>query len=266
MTGSIELDDAGIRFRLTRRNRRTRGRPKGQRWMMWGLRHVDLRVDPGEIVGLIGPNGSGKSTLLRLVAGIYRPDEGSARIRGRVAPLLTPSGGLMPGLSGWDNAELSSVLLGLDRSTARQRTEHVAELAGLGDFMAAPTRVYSAGMRARLGFAVAVSSAPDILVLDEVMAVGDEDFRERSQQTLQAFIARGGTVVFATHEVGTVAETCDRLVRMHEGGIAEQGEPGPIAARYLEAAHHGAPSGPRGRRRALAALMRDAADGGRSAR
>lgn len=261
MEPTVSLDGVGIRFRVSRRNRRQRGQSRRHRWMMWGLRDLTFDIAAGEIVGVIGPNGAGKSTLIRTIAGIYEPDEGTLVTRGRVAPLVTPSGGLKPGLSGWDNVELSAVLLGLARREVGAVREQVAEVAGLGDFMDAPVRVYSAGMKARLGFALAVASEPAILVLDEVMAVGDETFRERSEETLRAFIRRGGTVLFATHEVQTVAETCSRLIRLDAGRVVADGEPAPIAEAYLAEAHQRETTGgPRGRRRALAHLIRSAGE------
>lgn len=252
---AIRLEDVGIRFRVPRRGRRGRGIPRlvgrGRR-AFWGIRHIGLEIPHGQVVGLIGPNGSGKSTLLRTVAGIYRPDEGVATVDGRVGPLLSAGAGLQPGLTGWENVELSGVLLGLTRKQTSAIMNDVAEFADILEFMDAPVRVYSAGMKARLGFSVAVHTDPDILALDEVLSVGDQEFRERSAAKIREFIRSDKTVIVASHEVETVAELCQRFVRLERGRVVDDGLPGEVAERYL--ADHGGkvPStgdAPRGRRR-----------------
>jgi homopolymeric O-antigen transport system ATP-binding protein len=252
---AISLDDVGIRFRVPRRGRRGKGIPRlfgRRRSKFWGIRHISLDVARGEVLGLIGPNGSGKSTLLRTVSGIYRPDEGTATVRGRVGPLLSAGAGLEAGLTGWENVELSGVLLGLTRKQAAAIAQVVAEFADIGEFMDAAVRVYSAGMKARLGFAIAVHSEPEILALDEVLSVGDQEFRERSAAKIREFIDAGKTVVVASHEVETIAGMCGRFVRLERGRVVDQGPPAEVGKRYLD--DHGgvAPrrgDAPRARRR-----------------
>ncbi|MEX2457751.1 MAG: ATP-binding cassette domain-containing protein [Actinomycetota bacterium] len=241
MEQAIRLRDVGIRFRVPRRGRRGLGIPRllgRRRTKFWGIRHVTFDIARGEVVGLIGPNGSGKSTLLRTVSAIYRPDEGESEVSGRVAPLLTAGAGLSPGLTGWENIELSGVLLGLTRRRTNELAQTIAEFADIRDFMDAPIRVYSAGMKARLGFAIAVHADPDILALDEVISVADEEFRERSAQRLREFIDSGGTVVVASHEVESLTDLCRRFVRLEHGEVVDDGEPGEVGPRYL--AEHGA--------------------------
>jgi ABC-type polysaccharide/polyol phosphate transport system ATPase subunit len=235
----ISARNVGIRFRAPRHTRYG-NKPRlfgARRLTVWGLRGIDLDVARGEMLGVIGPNGSGKTTLLRTLAGIYRPDEGAIIRRGRVAPLLSFGGDLNPGLSGWENIALSGVLLGLTRKRIRAIGEEVAEFAGLGDSLDTEVRVYSAGMKARLGFAVAAFSEPDVLVLDEAMTVGDEDFRERSGEVVQRFLADGRTVIMASHDVSALADACDRLVRLDHGLLVQIGPSVEVAEEYLAAIH-----------------------------
>ena len=254
MDAAISLRDVGIRFKVPRRGKRGKGIPRilgSRRAAFWGIRHISLDIAHGEVVGLIGPNGSGKSTLLRTVAGIYRPDEGEALVNGRVGPLLSAGAGLEAGLTGWENIELSGVLLGLTRKQARTIAPAVAEFADIKDFMDAAVRVYSAGMKARLGFAIAVHADPDILALDEVLSVGDQEFRDRSAAKIREFITSDKTVIVASHEVETIADMCGRFVRLEKGRVVDEGPPDRVGERYL--ADHGGkiPTTdlPRGRRR-----------------
>lgn len=235
----ISARNVGIRFRAPRHTRYG-NKPRlfgARRLTVWGLREVDLDLARGEMVGLIGPNGSGKSTLLRTIAGIYRPDEGAITRRGRVAPLLSFDGGLKGGLSGWENIALSGVLLGLTRRRIHAIREEVAEFAGLGDSLDTEVRVYSTGMKARLGFAVAAFAEPDLLVLDEAMSVGDEDFQERSGEVIRRFLTDGRTVLTASHDVSALADGCDRLVRLDHGRVVQIGSPSEVAEAYLAAMH-----------------------------
>jgi ABC-type polysaccharide/polyol phosphate transport system ATPase subunit len=236
MEPAVSLRDVGIRFRVPRRGGRGRGIPRlfGRRSSkFWGIRHVTFDIARGEVVGLIGPNGSGKSTLLRTVSGIYRPDEGQAIVRGRVGPLLSPAAGLEFGLTGWENIELSGVLVGMTRAEARAASGAIAEFADIAEFMDAPVRVYSAGMKARLGFSIVVHANPEILALDEVLAVGDQEFRDRSGAKIREFIESDRTVIVASHEVESIAELCDRLVRLERGTVVDEGAPKKVARRYL---------------------------------
>lgn len=235
----LSARNIGIRFRAPRHTRYGY-KPRlfgARRQVVWGIRGIDLDLVRGELLGLIGPNGSGKTTLLRTIAGIYRPDEGEIARRGRIAPLLSFEGGLNPGLSGWENIVLSEVLLGLTRRRTRAIAEEVAEFADLGEFLDAEVRVYSTGMKARLGFAVAVFSEPDVLVLDEAMTVADEDFKQRSREVVRRFLSQGRAVVMASHEIVALAETCDRLARLEHGRMVQIGSPSEVVEKYLIAMH-----------------------------
>lgn len=239
MEPAVSLRDVAVRFRVPRRSRlgrtpRLAGAPK---WTLWGLDGVSLDVGHGEVVGLIGPNGAGKSTLLRVVAGIYRPDRGTVEVHGRVTPFLTPAAGLVRDLSGWENIHLGCVLLGLSRDAAREVAPGVAEFAGLGEFLDAPLRTYSTGMVARLGFALVALSEPDVMVVDEVIGAGDEDFRRRSQDKMKELIRGGRTVLIASHVLSSLTTLCDRLIRLERGRVVDEGDPEEVADRYVETLH-----------------------------
>lgn len=239
MEPAVLCTDVAVRFRVPRRSRlgRTPRLLGGGEWILWGLDGVSFQITRGEVVGLIGPNGAGKSTLLRAVAGIYRPDRGTVEVRGRVTPFLTPSAGMMMDLSGWENIDLACVLLGLSRERTRQVAPEIAEFAGLGDFLDAPVRTYSTGMVARLGFAVVAFSEPDIMVVDEVVGAGDENFRQRSQEKMKQLIRGGRTVLIASHVLPSLTELSDRLIRLERGRVVDEGEPEEVATRYVEALH-----------------------------
>ncbi|MFN2589883.1 MAG: ABC transporter ATP-binding protein [Actinomycetota bacterium] len=239
MGGGVTLRGVGVRFKVPRRSRLGKApRIVGmRRWTLWGLRDVSLEIGPGEVVGLIGPNGAGKSTLLRVIAGIYVPDEGTLEIRGRVTPFLTPSAGLALDLSGWENIRLGAVLLGFSRTEARRIAPRIAEFSGLGEFLDAPARTYSAGMKVRLGFSLVAFAEPNVLVIDEALSAGDEEFRERSTRRMRELIAGGATVVMATHNLRMLKELCHRLVRLEEGRLVEQGSPDDVLDHYLEDLH-----------------------------
>ena len=239
MEAGISLRSVGVRFRVPRRSRLGKApRVLGMRkWTLWGLRGLSLEIGPGEVVGLIGPNGAGKSTLLRVIAGIYVPDEGTAEVRGRVTPFLTPSAGLALDLSGWENIHLGAVLLGFSRDDARRVAPRMAEFSGLGDFLDVPVRTYSAGMRVRLGFSLVAFAEPDVIVIDEALTAGDEEFRERSTRRMRELIGGGATVVMATHNLRTLKQLCHRVVRLEEGRLVEQGPPDEVLDRYLEDLH-----------------------------
>lgn len=239
MDPPVSLRDVGVRFRVPRRSRLGKA-PRligAGKWTLWGLDGVTFGVARGEVLGLIGPNGAGKSTLLRVVAGIFRPDRGTIAVRGRVTPFLTPSAGLSASLSGWENIELGAVLLGLSRNEARRIAPEIADFTGLGEFLDAPIATYSSGMSARLGFALAAFTDPEILVLDEVLGAGDQEFRERSTAKIRELIRAGSTVLMASHVLPTLTELCDRLVRLERGRVVDDGDPGTVADRYVESLH-----------------------------
>ncbi|ANM32406.1 hypothetical protein ABI59_21055 [Acidobacteria bacterium Mor1] len=196
------------------------------------LRGIDLSVLPGEIVGLCGHNGAGKSTLLKLIAGILPPTAGTVRVAGRVAPLLELGAGFLPELTGRENAALNAALLGLDDEQIAERLETILEFAGLGRFVDSPVRTYSSGMYMRLGFAVASHVDAEILLLDEVLSVGDLEFQRQCADWLDRTRDSGVTVLMASHHLPTLRDYCDRVVWLEQGAVVDQGNAGQVLDRY----------------------------------
>jgi len=217
------------------------GRGPGGRWReeFWALRGVNLTVRPGETIGVIGPNGSGKTTLLKTLAGILGADQGRVAVRGRVGCLLSFGVGFNPALSGRENVYLNGSLLGLARRTIDARMDAIVAMSELGDFINAPVRTYSAGMRGRLGFAIAVHIDPDVLMLDEVLGVGDAAFRAKTGTILERFRRARKTVVIASHSMSLIRETCDRAVWLEKGTIRLEGPPEEVVRAYLESTEAG---------------------------
>ncbi len=234
----IEATDIGVRFRKYRsRRRRLRAwllrKEERQASEFWALRGVTFRVEEGEVLGVIGPNGAGKSTLLRVIAGIYRPDEGELRVRGKVSPLLTLGAGFRPDLTGRDNIYLNGVLLGLSRREVDARVDEIVSFAELKDFIDQPVRTYSSGMTARLGFAIATSLEPDILLIDEVLGVGDERFRRKSEDRMREFLHKAKAIVVVTHSMGFIRKFCTRALWVERGRVRLMGDPESVVAHYL---------------------------------
>ncbi len=195
---------------------------------------VTFTVAPGESLGVIGSNGSGKSTLLKLLAGIVRPTRGSVALRGRLAALLELGAGFHPEISGRENIEITGLLLGLSRKEIAAKFEDVVRFAGVEEFLDAPVKTYSSGMAVRLGFAIAAHSDPDVLLVDEVLAVGDEAFAHRALEKFSEFERAGKTLVFVSHDLGLVAERCRRAIWLDHGKLAADGPAGEVVARYRE--------------------------------
>ena len=200
------------------------------------LRGIDLAVAAGESVGIIGANGSGKSTLLRIMAGITEPTAGSVEINGRVAALLELGAGFHGQISGRDNAMLNAVLLGLSIQEARARLDDIIAFAELEDFIDEPMRTYSLGMFLRLGFAVAVHVRPEVLLVDEVLAVGDAEFQQKCFDHIEELRHRGVTIVIVSHDLPAVERFTDRVVLIEHGLIARDGRPADVIHYYERAA------------------------------
>ncbi len=190
----------------------------------WALKDVSFDLFRGETLGVIGRNGSGKSTLLQLLAGIILPDRGTLRRNAQRAALLSLSLGFKGTLTGRQNAVLSGMLHGLRRHEIERCLPAIEEFAELGDFMDQPVRTYSAGMRARLGFSVAILADPDILLIDEVLGVGDAEFRRKSSEALRTRIKADRTVVLVSHNTSTISLLCDRAVLIEDGGVTADGD------------------------------------------
>ncbi len=200
----------------------------------WALRHMTLELRHGESLAVIGPNGAGKSTLLQVLAGIMRPSEGVVDVRGPVSGLLTLGAGFDPELSGIENILLGGAFLGLDDTVTRQLLPSIVEFADLGAFIEAPLKTYSAGMRARLGFAIATSVDPDILLLDEVLATGDANFREKSKGRVIELVTAAKAVVLVTHDMEWVREYCNRALLLEKGEVIIEGSPDEVVETHLE--------------------------------
>jgi ABC-2 type transport system ATP-binding protein len=201
------------------------GRSQKHREDFWALRDINLEIASGSTVGLIGPNGSGKSTLLKMVGGILQPDSGNVRIRGRIAALLELGAGFHPDLTGRENVYLNASILGLSKQQIDRYFDAIVDFSGIEAFIDTQVKFYSSGMYVRLAFAVAVHVDPDILLVDEVLAVGDEPFQRKCLERIRQFQSEGRTIVMVTHGLDQVAEFCDRAVVLEKGRIAADGTP-----------------------------------------
>jgi ABC-type polysaccharide/polyol phosphate transport system ATPase subunit len=196
------------------------------------LTDVSFRVEKGETFGVVGANGCGKSTLLKLVAGIFRPTAGTLEVDGKVSALIELGAGFHPEISGRENAVINGVMLGLTRHEIERKLPAIIEFSGLSEFIDQPVKTYSSGMYVRLGFAVAIHVDPAILVVDEVLAVGDEAFAHRCLDTIREFSAKGRTILFVTHALSLVEEMCDRVLYLDHGRAKLTGEPREVLAAY----------------------------------
>jgi len=196
------------------------------------LKGISFSVMPGECVAVVGRNGAGKSTLLSLLARVYKPTSGGIAINGRVAPLLELGAGFHPDLTGYENIYFNSIILGLTRAQVRERIDKIIEFSELGEQVYAPTRTYSSGMLARLGFSVAVHVDADVLIVDEVLAVGDYEFERKCYARIDQFRANGGTILFVSHNMEAVRRVADRCVWLHQGLVRQVGLPGEVIPEY----------------------------------
>lgn len=209
-------------------NRRYRER----REIFWALREINLTVEPGEALGLIGPNGSGKSTLLRLIARTLYPTQGEIIVRGRVAPMIEIGVGFHQELTGHENIYLNASLYGLTRREVDRLYRDIVEFSELGEFIDVPVKNYSTGMYARLGFSIAVHLDPDILLIDEVLAVGDERFQKKCMERMMEFRRRGKTILFVSHNATAVKQLCDRAYLLAQGMVVALGGVASVLEAY----------------------------------
>jgi ABC-type polysaccharide/polyol phosphate transport system ATPase subunit len=236
---AIAVDDLGVRYnlRFTRKSTvRTSfasllQRRKPERF--WALRHVSVQVNHGESLAVIGPNGAGKSTFLQVLAGIMRPTEGTVDVRGQVSGLLGLGVGFDTELSGVENIRLGGAFLGLDGPRIQELLPEIVDFADLGQFIDAPLKTYSSGMRARLGFSIATAVDPDILLLDEVLATGDASFRAKSKARVIELVRSAKAVVLVTHDMDWVREYCNRAMLIEKGKVVLQGSPDEVTKLHL---------------------------------
>ena len=200
----------------------------------WALRDVDFSVERGEAFGVIGPNGAGKTTLFRIISGIFTPTSGEVRIHGRLAPLLALGIGFHPELTGRENIYLCSAMFGFTTKEIRAAEPDIIDFSELGRYIDVPTKNYSSGMQARLGFAIAFQVRPEIFLIDEVLAVGDEHFQQKCMRRLEEDRDSGRTFLVATHSLPFVEERCDRAALLIEGRIVALGSPKEVVRQYRE--------------------------------
>ena len=210
------------------------GGPRGREF--WAVRDVYLDIPQGATVGIIGENGAGKSTLLKLLTGINRPTTGEVHTSGRIASLLELGAGFHPEFSGRENIRLNCSILGMSEEETEARFQEIIEFSELGEFIDRPVKTYSSGMHVRLGFSVATSVDPDILIIDEALSVGDEHFKGKCINRLNEFQEKGKTTLFVSHDMGSIKSMCKHVVLMHEGRVLEQGTAEAVADEYLKRA------------------------------
>lgn len=237
---AVRLTDVSKKFilRSERRDslkeRAVRGRVRSKKEEFWALRDASFEVPKGSCFGLVGHNGSGKSTTLKVMAGIYRPTSGTVEVNGRISALLELGAGFHHELTGRENIALNGALLGMTRAEIDASTDEIIEFAGLDDFIDAPVKVYSSGMYVRLGFSIAVAVKPEVLVVDEVIAVGDEEFQRRCFDHFHELRGRGATVILVSHGLPLMSELCDEAIWIDHGRIAAHGDARRVVASYLE--------------------------------
>ena len=234
----IELDDVTKRYKIYKnpRHRAVEMLVPGVRRLhtdFWALRGITLTVERGETIGVVGVNGSGKSTLLQLLAGIIRPAGGRLEVHGRVSSLLELGAGFHPELTGRQNVEMFGTIIGLSLAEIRRRLPDIERFAGIGDFIEQPVKTYSSGMFVRLAFAAAIHVEPDILLVDEALAVGDAVFQHQCVRRIREMQAAGTTVIFVSHDAGMIKAVSSRVVLLDQGRLVAQGDPAEIASLYF---------------------------------
>jgi ABC-type polysaccharide/polyol phosphate transport system ATPase subunit len=201
----------------------------------WALKDVAFAVPAGEALGIIGSNGSGKSTLLKILVGTLAPTHGLVEVRGRVSALIELGAGFHPSFTGRDNVYVAGALLGIGEAEMRRRFDRIVDFADIGDFIDTPLKYYSSGMVARLGFAVSIAVESDILLLDEVLAVGDAAFQQKCLAVMDAYKRSGKTIVFVSHTLGQIEALCDHAIWLEKGQVRATGTPSDVTTAYLSA-------------------------------
>jgi len=226
----IRLENVSVRYRVPHERIGT-FKEYAIRWLQrkvrhhtfWALKDVNMSIQKGEVFGLIGQNGAGKSTMLKLIARVLRPTAGRVLVKGRVAPLLELGAGFHPELSGRENIFLNAAILGFTRQEISKKYDHIVAFSELQDFIEAPMRTYSSGMWARLGFAVATDVQPDVLILDEILAVGDETFQRKCTDRIHQFREEGTTILLVSHSMDAIQDMCQRAAWLDHGKVLATG-------------------------------------------
>ena len=237
----IKIDNVGMKFNLSQEKtdnlkeyvikflkRQLRFQP------FWALRNVSLEVKQGDRVGLVGLNGAGKSTLLKLISGVMKPTEGSIKVKGRISPLLEIGSGFDPDYTGRENIFLNGALMGYSKDFLESKYQEIVEFSELEDFIDVPLKNYSTGMRARLGFSIATSVQPEILILDEVLSVGDARFQEKSRLRMESILGGQVTLLFVSHSTAQVKNMCNRAIWLEKGRLVMDGSAEEVCAKYEE--------------------------------
>ena len=238
----IKAKDIGIKFKLHREKRGTlRGTlarvfssQRVQVQEFWALRKISFSLKKGEILGVIGRNGSGKSTLLRIIGGIFTPDEGKIEVEGTVSTLLSVTVGFQQELSGLDNIYLNGVLMGFREKEIDAVLDDIIEFSELGRFIEVPIKTYSSGMNARLGFSIAINLRRDIMLIDEILAVGDTQFRQKCERVIEKLMQEDKTIVLISHSMESIKKFADKVIWLEKGIIQAQGKPEEIIGQYLK--------------------------------
>jgi ABC-type polysaccharide/polyol phosphate transport system ATPase subunit len=235
----IDLKNIGMRFRLQNEKAFTLKetlvnwvRHKNGFHEFWALKNVSLEVNPGDAVAIIGRNGSGKSTLLKIIAGVFDPTEGYRQVNGSIGALIELGAGFNGELTGRENVFLSGAIMGLSKKEMQKRYDQIVDFAELREFMDTPVKNYSSGMYARLGFALATDVDADILLIDEILGVGDEAFREKSYGRIEAHLKSGKTVVFVSHDADSVQKLCSKAILLQNGVVHYAGPTAKALAAY----------------------------------
>lgn len=238
----IEINDVSVRYRLAKEKPKTLqeyliDRLKGKRHDyedFWALRDLNIKVRKGETFGIVGRNGAGKSTLLKVIAGVLRPTGGQVSVHGKIAPLIELGAGFDPELTGAENIYLNASILGLSRSEIKERFPSIVDFSELNEFIYSPLKSYSSGMVARLGFSIATEVDPDILIIDEILSVGDKQFVTKCNERMRLFREKGTTMLLVSHNLVEIAEICSTVLWMDHGGAKMCGEPKTVIDEYVK--------------------------------
>lgn len=235
----VKVEDVSLKFNIDA-NRATSLKEFFVRWMkkdlkrkeFWALKNISFEVHKGDVVGIIGHNGAGKSTLLKTISGIMKPTKGSIHVKGNIVPMLELGSGFDPELSGRENIYLNGAIMGYSKAFLDEKYEEITTFSELGDFIEAPIRTYSSGMMARLAFSIACIVEPEILIVDEILSVGDADFQEKSRKRMMELMGGGTTVFFVSHNLEQIKEMCNKVLWLEHGEVVEYGKTEKVCEEY----------------------------------